>query len=89
MSRQVARNHQPRVSLKDAVQELAVNLAQVWGAQPRIQNVEQNPTQKDSGADGCGGFSMRSGVGEDGENRHKRHPFRRTRLSTLPELKLQ
>jgi nucleoside-diphosphate-sugar epimerase len=24
------------------------------GAQPRIQNVEQNPTQKASGADGCG-----------------------------------
>jgi hypothetical protein len=54
MSRQVAPNHQPRVSLEDAIQELAVNLAQVWGAQPRIQNVEQNPTQKDSGTDDCG-----------------------------------
>jgi hypothetical protein len=54
MSRQAAPNHQPRVSLEYAIQGLTINLAEVWGAQPRIQNVEQNPTQKASGADGCG-----------------------------------
>jgi hypothetical protein len=48
MSRQAAPNHQPGVSLEDAIQGLAINLAQAWGAQPRIQNVEQNPTQKAS-----------------------------------------
>lgn len=37
MSRQVAPNHQPRVSLKDAVQELAANLAQVGGLSPEFR----------------------------------------------------
>jgi hypothetical protein len=37
MSRQVAPNHQPRVSLEDAIQGLAINRAQVWGLSPEFR----------------------------------------------------
>jgi hypothetical protein len=45
MSRQVAPNHQPRVSLEDAIQGLAINLAQVLGGS--AQNSERR-TESDS-----------------------------------------